>query len=101
MAVACIYLAGKLEDPSQLKIRDLMNVSHALLNDDDEDGGDGCPPVLSLDNYYYNLRENICQAELLVLRMVNFETQYDHPHRYLLHYLTSVRDWMAKDVWQK
>ena len=35
MGVACLYLAGKLDEPVQLKIRDLMNVSHDLLRTHD------------------------------------------------------------------
>ena len=73
VGVACLYLAGKLDEPVQLKIRDLMNVSHDLLRTQEEEKED--TSLLSLDSYYYNLRENICQTELLVLRMVNFEVR--------------------------
>lgn len=65
IACACLYLAGKLEEVEQLKIRNLINVAYAMLKGDLE--------PLSLGNDYYNMREAICQAELLLLRMVRFK----------------------------
>eukprot|EP00088_Acartia_fossae_P011492 TRINITY_DN1583_c0_g1_i1.p1 TRINITY_DN1583_c0_g1~~TRINITY_DN1583_c0_g1_i1.p1 ORF type:complete len:140 (-),score=25.84 TRINITY_DN1583_c0_g1_i1:193-612(-) len=31
--------------------------------------------------------------------MVEFKVHMTHPHKYLLHYLTSVRDWMDESEW--
>ncbi len=68
IAAACLYVSGKLEEQDhQLKIRDLINVSHSALHRGSE--------PLGLDSQYYNLREVICQAELLVLRMVGFRVR--------------------------
>ena len=39
--------------------------------------------------------------ELLLLRILRFQTNFDHPHKYLLHYLKSLRDWISADVWNK
>ncbi len=54
-----------------------------------------------MDSLYYNTREAICQAELLLLRMVGFKTSFNHPHKYLLQQLKSLRAWMSQDVWGK
>jgi hypothetical protein len=93
IAASCLYLAGKIED-DHLRLRDVMNVVHTTLK-----GGDAEP--LGLEDEYYNLREAITQAELLLLRMVSFRIKFSHPHKYLLHYLKSLRDWVSVDVWQK
>ena len=33
--------------------------------------------------------------------MVEFQTNLIHPHKYLLHYLKSLKDWISTDVWNK
>ena len=40
-------------------------------------------------------------SELLLLRILEFKTNVDHPHKYLLHYLKSLKDWISPDVWNK
>ena len=49
-------------------------------------------PVLKLFYFF---------TELLLLRMVQFHTKFVHPHKYLLHYLKSLKDWISPDVWDK
>jgi len=61
-------VAGKLEEDEQLRLRDLINVSHSCLKKSEE--------PLALDQTYYSIREAICQAELLVLRMVKFKVSF-------------------------
>lgn len=93
MATACIYVAGKMEDGDHLRLRDIINVIHSTLHRNDE--------LLELDSQYYATREAIVQAELFLLRMVNFQTRFTHPHKYLLHYLKSLKDWLSEEVWDK
>jgi len=93
ISASCLYLAGKLEDNDHQKLRDIINVVYTTLHRDKE--------PLPLDNEYYNMREAIVQAELQILRMIRFQTRTDHPHRYLLHYLKSLRDWMPEETWDK
>ena len=33
--------------------------------------------------------------------MLRFQTKLIHPHKYMLHYLQSLKDWMSPEVWNK
>lgn len=91
IGAASIYLAGKVED-DQLRLRDVINMVHATLRRTNT--------TLLLGDEYWNIRDAIVQAELFLLRMVGFRVRIVHPHKYLLHYLTSVRDWMQEKDWK-
>lgn len=99
VAASCLYLASKLEpNANQLKLRDLINVVYTSLHRK----SNGAPEdPLRLEGLYYNIREAICHGELLVLRMSNFQTSFELPHKTLLHHLRSLKQWMSEDVWQK
>ena len=92
IAATCLYLAGKTED-DHLKLRDVINVVHSVLHKTLE--------PLPLGDQYWNMRDAIVQTELLVLRMCQFGVKFTHPHKYLLHYLKSLKDWISADVWSK
>lgn len=59
------------DDP--LKIRDVINVTHNTLHR-------GSVP-LELGDEYWNMRDAIVQAELLIMRMLKFEVTVVHPHK--------------------
>lgn len=82
IAASTLYLAGKVKDDT-LKIRDIINVAHNTLNR-------GSSP-LEIGDEYWNMRDAIVQAELLIMRMLKFEVSIVHPHKYMLHYLRLVR----------
>ncbi|XP_037089847.1 cyclin-Q-like isoform X2 [Pollicipes pollicipes] len=92
IAGSCLYLAGKLEDQA-LKARDVINVTHVTLRP----GG----RPLDMDESYWNLRDSLIQAELLVLRMLRFSTEFEHPHKYLLHFLASLEDWLGAELFRQ
>jgi len=92
IAGTCIYLAGKVED-DHLKLRDVINIVYSTLHRTLE--------PLALGDEYWNIRDAIVQTELFVLRMVGFQARFQHPHKYLLHYLSSVREWMSPEQWEK
>lgn len=92
IAATCLYLAGKSED-DHLKLRDVINTVHAVLHKTVE--------PLPLGDQYWNMRDAIVQCELQVLRMCQFGVKFNHPHKYILHYLASLKDWMSADVWAK
>ena len=52
---------------------------------------------LKFDNYYWNLRESLVRLELLMLRVLKFDVNNQLAHRYLVHYLRSITEWMNKD----
>lgn len=72
IAATTLYLAGKVKD-DPLKIRDVINVTHNTLHR-------GSVP-LELGDEYWNMRDAIVQAELLIMRMLKFEVTVIHPHR--------------------
>lgn len=88
IAATCIYLAGKAEE-DHIKIRDIINVFYAMLHSDSE--------PLHNDSTYWALRDSIVQCELLLLRILRFKVANEHPHRYLLHYLKSLVEWIGDE----
>lgn len=85
VAATSLYLAGKVEE-EHLRARDIINVFYSMLNPQKES--------LELGEEYWSLRDSIVQCELLLLRVLKFHVHNDHPHRYLLHYLKSLSDWI-------
>ncbi|KAL1447624.1 hypothetical protein MTO96_028435 [Rhipicephalus appendiculatus] len=86
VAATAMYLAGKVEE-DYLKIRDVVNVFHKSAYPKSD--------PLPLAEEYWCLRDSIVQCELLMLRVLQFRVSVDHPHRYLLHYLRSLNDWLG------
>ncbi|XP_067880473.1 cyclin-Q isoform X2 [Heterodontus francisci] len=92
VAMASIYLAGKVEE-QHLRARDIINVCHRYLNPHNE--------PLELDTKFWELRDSVVQCELLMLRVLNFHVSFQHPHKYLLHYLISLKNWMNRHTWNR
>ncbi|CAH1110575.1 unnamed protein product [Psylliodes chrysocephalus] len=91
IAASSLYLAGKVKDDN-LKIRDIINVAHNTLHR-------GSSP-LEIGDEYWNMRDAIVQAELLIMRILKFEVGTVHPHKFLLHYLRSMEGWLGKAQWE-
>ncbi|XP_012864027.3 cyclin-Q [Echinops telfairi] len=92
IAMSAIYLAGKVEE-QHLRTRDIINVSNRYFNSGSE--------PLELDARFWELRDSIVQCELLILRVLRFQVSFQHPHKYLLHYLISIKNWMNRYSWQR
>ncbi|XP_056395712.1 cyclin-Q isoform X2 [Hyla sarda] len=92
VAMSAIYLAGKVEE-QHLRTRDIINVCHRYLNP-------GSDP-LEVDAKFWELRDSIVQCELLMLRLLSFRVSFIHPHKYLLHYLVSLKNWMNRHSWER
>lgn len=90
IASASIYLSGKIKD-DPVKIRDVINVSHNTLN--------RTSGPLELGEEYWSMRDAIVQAELLITRMLKFELNTVHPHKYMLYYMKSLQDWLGPTIW--
>nr|XP_046253409.1 cyclin-Q [Scatophagus argus] len=92
VAMSCVYLAGKVEE-QHIRTRDIINVSHRYFNS-------GSPP-LECDKEFWDLRDSVVQCELLILRQLNFHVSFEHPHKYLLHYLLSVKSLVNRHAWSR
>ncbi|XP_063065403.1 cyclin-Q [Engraulis encrasicolus] len=92
VAMSAIYLAGKVEE-QHLRTRDIINVCHRFFHPGSE--------PMELDNKFWELRDSVVQCELLILRQLNFQVANEHPHKYLLHYLVSVRNLVNRHAWAR
>ena len=91
VAMSSIYLACKVKE-QQLRPRDIINVSHRFFNPGSE--------PLELDSRFWELRDSIVQCELLMLRVLCFQVSFQYPHKYPLHYLISLKNWLNHYSWQ-
>ncbi|RWS07566.1 cyclin-related protein FAM58A-like protein [Dinothrombium tinctorium] len=91
IAATCLYLASKVEE-DKINIRNLIAVYYSTMH---KERGE----EKSLDSLqeYLCLKESIVRCELLVLRMLQFNLNYEKPHKHLRFYLTSLTAWLGKD----
>ena len=89
VATTCLYLAGKVEE-EHLKLRDVINVCYRCMYKE--------KPPLEIGSTYWALREAVSQCELLILRVLKFHVSFVHPHKFLLHYIKSVYDWLHPTI---
>uniref|UniRef100_A0A3P9LGX1 Cyclin-Q n=1 Tax=Oryzias latipes TaxID=8090 RepID=A0A3P9LGX1_ORYLA len=92
VAMSCVYLAGKVEE-QHIRTRDIVNVSHRYFNK-------GSAP-LECDKEFWELRDSVVQCELLILRQLGFHVSIEHPHKYLLHFLLSVKSLVNRHAWSR
>lgn len=92
VAMSSLYLAGKVEE-QHLRTRDIINVSHRYFN------SNSAP--LECDGEFWDLRDSVVQCELLILRQLNFHVSFRHPHKYLLHFLFSVKSLVNRHAWSR
>ncbi|CAF0711165.1 unnamed protein product [Brachionus calyciflorus] len=85
VATASIYLACKVEE-QEIKLRDIINVCYRTLHPDME--------ILNVDDKYWSIRKSVIQIELFIVRVLEFRVDFEHPHKYLLVYLDSLRHWI-------
>ena len=92
IATTAIYLATKVEE-EHIRLRDIVNVCHRTRHPE--------KPYLELDSEFWKLRDTIAYCELLIMRVLQFQVTYVHPHKYLLHYLLSLSQIFSKRVWSR
>lgn len=85
VAVTCLYLASKTEE-SPLKSKDLLSEFSDCVG-----GAD-----INLAKFT-NLKESIIYLELLLCQLIDFELNNNLPHKYLLHYLKTLNEWIIDD----
>ena len=50
---------------------------------------------LRISNEYHRLRNTLVDCELFLIRILGFRFQFNHPNKYLLHYLDTLTKWMT------
>lgn len=85
-----IYLACKVEEEETIKLRDIINVCYRDLHPDLE--------PLEISEKYWSLRNSIVQTELFISRVLSFEFDFEHPHKFLLQYLDSLCQWIPLNI---
>ncbi|KAM8863271.1 cyclin-Q isoform 2-T2 [Spinachia spinachia] len=90
VAMSCVYLAGKVEE-QHTRTRDIINVSHRYFNS-------GSAP-LECDKEFWDLRDSVVQCELLILRQLNFQVSFEHPHKSLVNRHGWSRTPVAETSW--
>ncbi|XP_072026804.1 cyclin-Q-like [Amphiura filiformis] len=90
IGATAIYLATKVEE-QPCKLRDIINVCYRILHRKEQ--------PLEVGKTYWELRESIVNCELLVIRFLKYNPKVTLPHKYLVHYMKSLRDWMDLEVW--
>lgn len=87
IAITSLYLAGKVEE-QHVRLTDVINVSYRILHSN--------KPPLDIGTTYWSLRDSVIQCELFIARALQFQFEVDHPHKYLVHFLKSLYDWLDR-----
>ncbi|EJW88847.1 cyclin domain-containing protein [Wuchereria bancrofti] len=85
IASACLLLAAKIEEDEMVKTRDVVNVAYSILHPR--------APILQIDDESWALRTSLSRMEYIVLRLLKFRLAVENPHKYLLHYISSLMHW--------
>ena len=81
-AIACVYLASKIEEHVR-RIRDIINVFNHIRQVDENVS---VSPLI-LDQNYVNLKSQVIKAERRVLKELGFCVHVKHPHKIIVMYL--------------
>ncbi|XP_064606493.1 cyclin-Q-like isoform X2 [Liolophura sinensis] len=92
VATTAMYLASKTEE-NLSKLRDVINVCYRTLHKNRR--------PLEIGDDYWAIRKSVAQCELFIMRMLNFKVVFSHPHKYMLHYIKSLRDWFEPYQWER
>lgn len=88
VGTTALYLASKTEE-FPCKLRDVINVSYRVLHQN--------KAPLEVGSLYWELRDSVVNCELMMLRTLQFHVAFNNPHKYLVHYLKSLDDWLAEE----
>ena len=94
IAATSYYISGKIEEDTNFKLRDIINVFYHIHNPNSE-------PLDPNEVKYTAFRESITQLELVVQRYICFKGRTDHPHPYLANYLRCIMSFSPSDEVKK
>ncbi|KAF6770172.1 hypothetical protein AHF37_11712 [Paragonimus kellicotti] len=87
-AMACVFLAAKLEECPR-RIRDIINVFHHARQVREQRSFSNPTPVM-LDQSYTNLKNQVIKAERRILKELGFCVHAKHPHKLIICYLKAL-----------
>ncbi|KAL3986223.1 Cyclin N-terminal domain family protein [Acanthocheilonema viteae] len=85
IASACLLLAAKIEEDEMAKVKGLIRFALSILHPRE--------PILQIDDESWALRTSLSRMEYIVLRLLKFRLSVENPHKYLLHYISSLMHW--------
>ena len=117
LAATSLSLASKYEE-EHIKVRDLINVTYRYVGSRQHWRSDWWKifiaerepsfhnflslstlhpqrSQLRISDEYHRLRNTLMDCELFLIRILGFHFQFNHPNKYLLHYLDTLSKWMA------
>ena len=80
IAAACVFIACKLEEHI-IQSRYVVSTFHSLLSPPT------APPLDANKPEYWELKKELFNHEIQVLRTLGFMVQVEHPHKYVLSYM--------------
>uniref|UniRef100_A0A915PKC3 Cyclin N-terminal domain-containing protein n=1 Tax=Setaria digitata TaxID=48799 RepID=A0A915PKC3_9BILA len=96
VASACLLLAAKIEEDEVVKTRDVVNIAYrfalSVLHPRES--------ILQIDDQSWALRTSLSRMEYIVLRLLKFRLAVENPHKYLLHYISSLMHWCPHEFTQ-
>ncbi|CAG9538368.1 unnamed protein product [Cercopithifilaria johnstoni] len=85
VASACLLLAAKVEEDEMAKVKGLTRFALSILHPRE--------PILQINDESWVLRTSLSRMEYVVLRLLKFRLSVENPHKYLLHYISSLMHW--------
>jgi len=73
---ACLFLASKAEEHSR-RLRDILNTTHRVQHISKD--------PLQVTQAFWNLKDNVLRHEQTLLRVLGYDLECQHAHRFLLH----------------
>jgi len=78
---ACLFLAGKVEETPK-KLRDVIAATYSIKHKKE----------LKIDSReFFDLKEHLLASERIVLQTIAFDLTVEHPYKYLLTYVKSIK----------
>ncbi|KAF0988091.1 hypothetical protein HZS_6042, partial [Henneguya salminicola] len=84
ISLVSIYLTSKIQEET-IRLRDLINISYRYIHPD------GGPPEIGKE--YDVIKNDIIKCEFIVSKTLDYQFTYEHPYKYLVHFLNLIYDW--------